>query len=227
MLERTRETTFHFDVAQQGDALELLRSLPDCSAAVVVFDPQHRSVLDHLKFGNEGARQIGRAALPAMSDEYIDACIRAAAQVLVSSGYLFLWADTFRVCEGDHLRVADALKCVDMISWDSLKLGMGKRSRRRGDYVLILQRTPVSAKSWGDHGIPSRWAEKVDRRRHPHIKPTELTSRLIAAVTKPGDLVVDPAAGSFAVLEIAGLLGRRFLGCDLAWAGENPGEDQP
>jgi site-specific DNA-methyltransferase (adenine-specific) len=207
----------HFDVAQRGDALELLRFLPDCSAAVVVFDPQHRSVLDHLKFGNEGARQIGRAALPTMSEAYIDCCIREAARVLIPSGYVFLWVDTYRICEGSHLRVVDALKCVDLIAWDSLRMGMGKRSRRRGDYVLTLQRPPITPKTWRDHGIPSRWAEQVDRRRHPHIKPTELTSRLIGAVSKPGDLVVDPAAGSFIVLEIAQLLGRRFIGCDLAW----------
>src|SRR5262249_54455875 len=49
--------------AQQGDALELLKSLPDASAALVLFDPQHRGVLDKLKFGNEGERQRERCAL--------------------------------------------------------------------------------------------------------------------------------------------------------------------
>jgi site-specific DNA-methyltransferase (adenine-specific) len=206
-----------FNVAQRSDALELLQALPDCSAALVVFDPQHRSVLDHLKFGNEGERQRGRAALPAMTEAYIDDCLREAAQVLIAGGYVFLWADTFRVCEGDHLRVAAALKCVDLIAWDNLRIGMGKRSRRRGDYALVLQKPPITAKTWTDHGIPSRWAERVDRARHPHVKPAGLLERLIGAVTQPGDLVVDPAAGSFIVLEICQRLGRRFVGCDLAW----------
>src|SRR5689334_23993399 len=129
---------YQFDVAQRGDALELLRFLPDCGAAAVVFDPQHRSVLDHLQFGNEGARQIGRARLPTMSEAYIDDCIREAARILVPSGYVFHWTDTFRLCEGAHLRVADAVKSVDLIAWDSLRMVMGKRSRRRGDYVLVL-----------------------------------------------------------------------------------------
>jgi site-specific DNA-methyltransferase (adenine-specific) len=210
-------STLRFSVAQHGDALELLQTLQDRSAAAVIFDPQHRGVLDHLKFGNEGARQIGRAALPAMTSAYIDACIRAIARVLLPSGYLFLWADTFRVCEGEHLRVADARKCVDLLAWDSLRIGMGKRSRRRGDYVLALQRPPVTAKNWTDHGIPSRWVEKVDRKIHPHIKPAGLLTRLIGATTQAGDLVVDPAAGSFITLEICQRLNRRFVGCDLAW----------
>jgi site-specific DNA-methyltransferase (adenine-specific) len=217
---------FQFDIAQRGDALELLRSLPDCSAAVAIFDPQHRSVLDYLKFGNEGARQVGRAALPAMTDDYIDACCREAARILVPSGYLLKWADTFRLCEAHHLRVADALKAVDAIAWDCLRMGMGKRSRRRGDNVLALQKPPISAKTWTDHGIPNRWPERVVRtRQFPHVKPAGLLARLIGAVTQPGDLIVDPAAGCFNVLEICQRLGRRFIGVDIAWVEpvERPG----
>jgi site-specific DNA-methyltransferase (adenine-specific) len=124
------------------------------------------------------------------------------------------WVDTFRLVEGHHLRVP--LKAVDLIDWDSLRIGMGKRSRRRGDYLLIHQRAPIKVGStWKDHGIPSRWPEKVDRNIHPHIKPIGLIERLIGATTEPGDLVVDPAAGSFVVMHAAHKLGRNFVGCDL------------
>jgi site-specific DNA-methyltransferase (adenine-specific) len=153
--------------------------LPDSSSPLVHLDPQHRGVLDHLKFGNEGARQRGRAALPAMSQPYIEAACREIARVLRPSGYLMQWVDTYGLCEAHHLRIADALKSVDLIAWDSARLGMGKRSRRRGDYLLVLQRPPVHARTWKDHGIPNRWPEKVDRKLHPHIKPIGLVSRLI------------------------------------------------
>jgi site-specific DNA-methyltransferase (adenine-specific) len=204
------------NVEQRGDALTMLRSLPDRSTRVVFFDPQYRGVLDHLQYGNEESRQRGRAGLPAMTKDYIDACCREAARVLKLSGYLLRWTDTFHLCQADHLRIIDACLCVDLIAWDSLRIGNGYRSRRRGDYLLILQKPPVVAKStWRDHGIPSRWAEKVDRRIHPHIKPIGLIARLIGAVTQPGDLVVDPAAGSFIVMHAAQHLGRNFVGCDL------------
>ena len=39
---------------------------------------------------------------------------------------------------------------------------------------------------------------------------------LIGAVTKPGDLVVDPAGGNFVVLRTPMALGRVFIGCDIA-----------
>ncbi len=211
------------NTAQRGDALALLRSLPDGSARLVFFDPQSRGVLDELKYGNEGARQKGRFALPAMTTEYIDACCREIARVLKPSSYLMLWADTFNLCEGHHLRIADALRCVDLIAWDNLRIGNGYRTRRRGDYMLVLQKAPLRAKrTWRDRAIANRWAEKINlkvypREVYPHTKPAGLIARLIGAATEPDDLVVDPAAGSFVVRHVANKLGREFIGCDIAY----------
>ena len=50
---------------------------------------------------------------------------------------------------------------------------------------------------------------------HPHRKPIELVAEIVLAVTEPGDIVVDPAAGSFVVLAAALGCGRRFLGTDI------------
>jgi site-specific DNA-methyltransferase (adenine-specific) len=210
------------NVMQQGDALELLAALPAACSKLVFFDPQYRGGLDKLAYGNEGARQKERAKLPTMTDDYIDSCCCEAARVLRPSGYLMLCADTFNLCEGHHLRdrVKAVLKCVDLIAWDSLRMGMGNRTRHRGSYLLVLQKPPfVARRTWPDRGVVDRWAERIDRPRsqHPHIKPIGLITRLIGAVTKPGDLVVDPAAGSFVVMRAAHALGRDFVGCDLAY----------
>jgi site-specific DNA-methyltransferase (adenine-specific) len=216
MLDRAHVT---LNVALQGDALALLQSLASNCTPLVFFDPQHRAVLDKLRFGNEGERQRGRAALPAMSEEYIDIACAEIARVLAPSGYLMRWIDTFGLCEGRQLSMT--LKAVDLIAWDSMRIGMGKRSRRRGDYLLVAQKPPIRAGStWRDHGIPSRWQEKVDRRIHPHIKPIGLIERLIIATTQLGDLVVDPAAGSFVVMHAAYKLRRNFIGCDLMGGAE-------
>ena len=128
---------FRRNSAQRGDALMLLQSLPDCCTPLVFFDPQHRETLDKLKYGNEGARQKGRARLPAMTSDYVDACCREAARVLRPSGYLLQWVDTFRLCEAYHKRIDDVLKCVDLIAWDNQRIGNGYRSRRCGDYLLV------------------------------------------------------------------------------------------
>ncbi|RXH34364.1 hypothetical protein XH99_01045 [Bradyrhizobium nanningense] len=206
------------NIIQQGDALELLRSLPDGCTPLVFFDPQFRECLDKLAYGNEGkSRQKDRHTLPAMSSNYIDACCCEIARVLTPSGYLMRWIDKFGLCEGIHLRITEP-KRVDLISWDNGRMpgGNGWRSRYCGDHLLVLQKKPKAAKAtWRDHGIRDRWIEKVDRGVHPHAKPLGLIKRLIAATTHPGDLVVDPAAGSFGVMHAAIELGREFVGVDI------------
>jgi len=52
-------------------------------------------------------------------------------------------------------------------------------------------------------------------KKHPHQKPLELQKILIEAVSNPSDIIVDPAAGSYSVLEACLLANRNFLGCDI------------
>ena len=54
-------------------------------------------------------------------------------------------------------------------------------------------------------------AEKTD---HPTQKPEELLRRLVGASSDPGDLVVDPFAGSGTTLVVADRLERRWAGAD-------------
>jgi site-specific DNA-methyltransferase (adenine-specific) len=205
---------------QQEDAFELLHTLPDACSSLIFFDPQHRHALDRLCYGNEGAKQKARVKLPAMTAEYIHTCCLEISRVLRPAAYLMYWLDTYRVgqaLQGHGLQLADVLQVVDVIAWNSGRWGNDYRSRRCGDYLAVLKRPPIRAKdTWRDHSIPSRWYEKINRKQypHPHAKPLELTRRLIAATTNPGDLVVDPSAGGFVVLHAAHQLGRDFIGCD-------------
>lgn len=53
-----------------------------------------------------------------------------------------------------------------------------------------------------------------ERTGYPTQKPEGLLERLIQACTRPGDLVLDPYAGSGTALVVASRLGRRALGID-------------
>ena len=57
----------------------------------------------------------------------------------------------------------------------------------------------------------------AQQRKHPHQKPRKLIKALIEAMTEEGDLIVDPCAGSFIVLEVCQATRREFLGCDLTY----------
>ncbi|MDX1540625.1 MAG: DNA methyltransferase [Geminicoccaceae bacterium] len=210
------------DRACVADGRDLLGALPAASFPLCFFDPQYRGVLDRQRYGNEGSRQKERAVLPQMSEATIAAFIRAIDRVLMPSGHLMLWTDKFHLCTG-ILPWLDrtALRTVDLIVWNKGRIGMGYRSRRTSEYLLVLQKEPLRAKGvWRVHDIPDVWDEKLST-RGGHAKPVGLQARLIEALTHPGEIVLDPAAGSYSVLEACRLAGRRFLGCDLC-ARERP-----
>lgn len=204
---------------QQIEAVEMLSRIPDKIAALVIFDPQYRAVLDHLKFGNEGARQKARAKLPQMADDTISFLVEEAQRILRPSGHLALWIDKFSLGSGQHLkylRRARLLQVVDLIAWNKMSFGMGRRTRGTTEYLVVAQRQPTAAKGvWTDHSLVDCWPEGRDTIRHPHAKPHVLTERLIRAVTKKGDLVVDPCAGGYGVLDACVLTKREFIGGDL------------
>ncbi len=202
----------------RAEGLSFLQALPPAIFPAAFLDPQYRGVLDHLAYGNEGQnRGQARASLAQMSDTTIAAFIQALARILSPSGHLFLWVDKFHLCTGmtDWLS-GTRLEIVDLITWHKQRMGMGYRTRRTAEYLVVLQQAPRRAKGvWCVHDIPDVWTEKVPRRSGIHPKPVQLQARLIEAVTHPGDAIVDPAAGTFSVLEACRTVNRNFLGCDL------------
>jgi site-specific DNA-methyltransferase (adenine-specific) len=200
------------------DGKDLLLAINDNSVPCVFFDPQYRGVLEKMAYGNEGvSRGCQRSLLPQMSEDTIKDFILEIARVLVPKGHLFLWADKFHLCEGVAGWLPKPLQLVDMIVWNKLKMGMGYRTRRKCEYLVVIQKRPIRAKGvWALHDIPDVWEEKAAG-EHTHSKPIGLQARLIEAVTNPKDVVLDPAAGSYSVLEACGHTGRIFLGGDIVY----------
>jgi site-specific DNA-methyltransferase (adenine-specific) len=213
---------YPLDKMNKADGLELLRSTPNEYTKLVIFDPQYRQVLDQLKFGNEGKRQKGRAALPQQSN--IEICQFGAeiVRVLKPGGYVMLWCDKFILCQGlAHGFFQGKLKLVDLLTWDKGKIGMGKRTRRRCEHAVFFQRAPHVVRTqrlvtWKTKPcIADVWSEPIKKKVHAHQKPFGLQKAVIEATTDPGDVVIDPAAGSFSVTHACG---RRFLGSDILGA---------
>ena len=200
------------------EGLTFLSLLPEAAIPVAFLDPQYRGLLEKLKYGNEGEqRGRRRASLEQMSEATIKQFIRGIDRVLLPSGHLFLWIDKFHLCQGFREWLARTrLYVVDLVTWDKETFGMGYRTRRRAEYCVVLQKEPVRAKGvWKVHNITDIYVGKPDRKSHPHAKPVKLQGELLSAVSNEGDIVIDPAAGSFSVLEAARQHGRTFLGCDL------------
>ncbi len=201
------------------DALTMLADVPNDSTFVVFFDPQHRGVYDKMQYGNEEtSRNARRVMIPQMTEKDINKIIIECGRVLAPTGHLFLWNDKFNLCNGfNHWLDGTTLDIVDMLTWHKKRMGLGYRTRHTSEFLVILQKQPRRTKGvWKLHNIPDVWEEKTESsKQDPHCKPIDLQSALITAVSNDGDLVIDPAAGSFSIMEACKLTGRNFLGCDI------------
>jgi len=220
---KDKEKNYLPNFRNKADGLSLMATLPDESIKTTFFDPQYRGVLDKLSFGNEGEnRAKARCNLTQMNEPTIKKFIQEIDRVLLPSGHLFLWVDKFHLCQGVLQWIQDTnLNLVDMVVWDKGKIGMGFRTRRKSEYLIVFQKSPIRVKGkWTIHNIPDVWEEKTPK-VHPHSKPLELQKILIEATTQEGDWVLDPASGGYPVLTACQELKRNFIGCDIEF-GEEP-----
>ena len=200
------------------DGLDFLAMLPACAIPVAFLDPQYRGVLEKLSYGNEGKdRGKRRCALEQMTDAVIGRFVRGINRALIPVGP--------PVPVGRQVppvpRRAPVVRRNQPRYRRSSNVGQrhirhGYRTRRRAEYCVVLQKQPRKAKGvWKIHNITDVIQEQASQREHPHTKPVDLQGELMAAVSHEGDFVIDPAAGSFSVLQAARNRRRTFLGCDL------------
>ncbi len=221
-MDLLKSNTYSINKKNKVDGLKLLNDINNETISVAFFDPQYRGVLDKMHYGQH--RMKDRCSLVQMNEEKIRTFIEGINRVLKKSGYLFLWLDKFHLtnyAENFYNWIYNTdLQVVDMITWNKEKMGMGYRTRRVSEYLLVLQKTPTKAKvTWTDHSIPDVWSEKVQR-DHPHSKPIALQQRLIEATTKEGDYILDPAAGGYSVFVACKNAGRNFIGGDIEYGDE-------
>jgi site-specific DNA-methyltransferase (adenine-specific) len=203
------------NIKQSGEALELLTSLTDKSVSLVFLDPQYEKVSQvvHLDY-----------PLNFQTDYQIQQILKEIQRVLKPSSFCCLWVNkallgTDRMI--NWLLQAPNLKIVDCLVWYKKgTLGLGSWLRSNSEFCFLLQKHPTKPKKFTNRSFGSVWEEaslSTNRRDHPHQKPFYLTRSLIEATTKENDLVVDPCAGSFVVLEICQELKREFCGVDLTF----------
>ncbi len=74
---------------------------------------------------------------------------------------------------------------------------------------------PLGAKPKDVLEIPTTCNGMGEKTKHPTQKPEELLRKIILAASNPGDLVLDPFAGSGTTLVVSEQLGRQWIGCEM------------
>jgi site-specific DNA-methyltransferase (adenine-specific) len=211
----SRERIFSLNTKQNGEALELLTNLETNSVSLVFLDPQYEPVKNVLSVNYP---------LYSQSDYQILRILEQIERVLKPSSFCLLWVNK-TLLGNDRIPLwllkTPSLKIVDFLVWHKKNtLGLGSWLRSNAEFCFLVQKYPQSGKLFKNRSFGNVWEEAVlppSKRKHPHQKPRELVKALIEATTEKGDLIIDPCAGSFIVLEVCRELKREFLGCDLTF----------
>lgn len=214
-----------------GDALEVLATL-DAEVDAVVTDPPYASgSRSEAKRVSSGAMIRGArfADHPIDNDQmtttgfvWLIRQTALATRPLLVPGGSFLcfidwrqWPSLVGALETCNLRVQN------MVVWDKGAIGMGNGFRNRHELIChASDGVPVVS----DRGTPNVLEFPVDAtvisvkkdppEFHPSPKPVALMERLLAVVSGPGDLILDPFAGGGATLVAAKRTGRRCIGIE-------------
>jgi DNA modification methylase len=187
-----------------GDCIEVMATLTAASVDLVLTDPPYV------------CRYRSRTGQTVLNDDRTDWLLPAFAEVarlmkpeaLCVSFYGWQHADTFL-----HAWRAAGLKPVGHLVFPK-RYGSSRgtfEARHEQAYVLAKGRTPRISKPIPDV-LP--WAY-TGNTLHPTQKPLEALSPIIAALTEPGQLVLDPFCGSGSTLVAAKTLGRDSIGIEL------------
>lgn len=108
-----------------------------------------------------------------------------------------------------------SLPFVRMGVWvkpDSAPQFTGDRPGMGWEAVAVLHRE--GKKHWNGGGSRAVWIHNCDRGLHPTQKPISLFKQFVEQFSDPGELVLDPFAGSGTTLVACKRLGRRAIGIE-------------
>lgn len=212
---------------RHGDAVDLLRSLPDGSVDLLVTDPAYNGMNRHLALGKGrivgtyGERGDGERWFDEFDDspENYAAFLDEVARVLGPDKPLYLMFDAYSMLTLAPL-VRERFLVKNVITWDKVAMGMGHHFRRQSEFILYCTtgRAPLARRDVADV-----WRiRRVHRAQYPTQKPIELFEAMIAAslgtAVGPEITVCDPFLGSGSAAVAALRQGCSFIGGDVATA---------
>lgn len=223
----------HGVTLHHGDCRRVVARMAEESVDMVFTDPPYGSNQNE---GDLNAHLRKRKGLPPAAiandgPEEADALVRwlfaASYRVLKPGGVLCC------CCHGSGTKtsqqyarwttwLASVLDFEGAIVWDKGPMGLGWRYRRSYELVLVAAK-PGARVAWHDTTKrvenvirPGQYGIRRTRKRvHPTEKPRALVEHFVQLHTAPGEVVLDPFAGSGSTLAACVGTGRRGIGVEL------------
>ena len=191
------------DRVLQGDCIEVMRSLPSSSVDMILTDPPYL-----VAYRDRAGRTVANVSDPA----WLKPAFAEMARLLKPGGLCMSFYGWNDVEEFAAARREADLRMVGHLTfgkdYPSSSRFLGHHHEQA--YLLAKGRPPLPHRPIAD----VRRFTYTGNRLHPTQKPVQPLAELIAAFTRPGDVVLDPFCGSGSSLVAAKSLGRHALGIE-------------
>jgi len=200
-----RESSFRLNNIICGDALHILKQLPDKSIDLVVTDPPYG---DNIAYGTHNRTIMGNehplVALAVMAECYRTLKANTTAYMFCGSRHLGFLRSFFQNYTKYAIR--------DVVIWDKVLRGRGHGFRHQYECILVLEK---GKPRYRIPGLPNVLRFQRTRAiQHPHEKPVELIQTLIRQSSDERAVVLDPFIGSGTTAHAASRLNRYYVGVE-------------
>ncbi len=210
---------------QLGDGIAGLADLDPGAVSSTITDPPfdertHRAALEACDWRRGGRRVMGALPFAPLRAEELE----------IVAGHLARVTRRWIVVFAAEREVGDWVAALEAAGARFVRLGFAVRDNPRpqmsgdrpgpgGDPIVICHAAGARLR-WNGSGHPGIWragAARFDEggQVHPTQKPLRLMRQLVEAFSDPGELVLDPFAGSGTAAVACRLLGRAFLGWEI------------
>ena len=201
-----RVTLYH------GDCREVMADMADKSAAAVLTDPPYTE-RTHIKARTP--ERAGVTSFAAITDTDLRVILTDAARV--SRGWVVATLDYRHAVEFDTTP-PEGLRVLRLGVWvktNPTPQLTGDRPAQGWEAIAYMHRDDLRSK-WSGGGAHGNYVAPIPPPEgHPTAKPLPLVSQWVRWFTQPGEVVLDPFAGSGTTLRAAVNEGRRAIGVEL------------
>ena len=195
------------DRIEHADAPGWLARQEAGAARAIIMDPPYS------RYSPMRGREDGAAGSVSAPFSFLHRIMQLCARAVLPDGVVILFGDFKLLPDLEYICSITGLREQAHLVWCRSRPGGGGLFRGACDPVLIASRTPpdrvdkAAVRNWvvADYEVP---------RAHPYSKPPEVIEYVLRRVCLPGNVVLDPFAGSGSSRTAA-----EKLGLDLAWRG--------
>lgn len=215
--KRQAKTASSSDIIYKfGDMQQLILEIPNRSVDLIFTDPPYGVNADQANFSRRQAQKHTYQDSPEYAKDHLTVLLREAWRVAKDRANIFIFLD-WKYFEFVHDTAAQQAwtPFPTPVIWDKLSHGagpwQGEGFLRRYEVIFFATKGRKGLLAAIDDIIPCARVP-TEERRHAAQKPVELLKKLIEISTLPGEVILDPFAGSASTLIAAKELRRKAIG---------------